>query len=501
MLAPKENLPSGPIFERILSSATGITADSRLIQPGNVFVALKGFQSNGNYYIGEAIRRGASAIVTEHPLDIHPAIPVFVVTNARRTLAYLCAWYYGFPGNQLKITAVTGTNGKTTTAAMIDTILNVAGYTTGFIGTDRIKIATTSFASSLTTPDAPTLQKCLHDMVQQKVTHVTMETSAQGIELERVTATPFQCGIMTNISMDHLDFYESFDAYVSAKGRFLDILSNGHPLCVNADDPLCTEISRKYPGTVITYGVHNPADIMATHISLLTSGCSFRMRAVTPALSFDCACLLKVCGLHNIYNALAAASACITHQILPDTIIYGLARFKGVERRMQIRQLRDFTIVDDTALNPGSIDAVFQAINQFSFNRIVLVTSIRGSRGTAINCENAERFVKWSSCYNLERVIVTSSHSHIASRDYVTAEEEAAFLKTLSQANLPFAHFRELPDAIGFALTQLKTGDLLLLLGAQGMDPGGSILDSFLSDEESLAIPIDGKNTEQVKTI
>jgi UDP-N-acetylmuramoyl-L-alanyl-D-glutamate--2,6-diaminopimelate ligase len=489
LFALKEYLPGDPFFDRIISIASGITADSRLVQPGNVFVAIKGLQDNGNYYIGEAIYKGASAIITEHALDIQPEIPVFVVANARRALAYLCARFYEYPGHKLKITAITGTNGKTTTAAMIDTILDNAGYITGLVGTDRIKIAADSFMSPLTTPDAPTLQKCLYEMVMQKVTHVTMETSAQGIELERVTAIPFHCGVMTNISPDHLDFHGSYNAYITAKKRFLDILPNSPPLCVNIDDPLCMEIAEKYAGPVLTYGIHTQANIMATHISLLSSGCSFRMHAVTPTASFNCACVLSLCGLHNIYNALAAASACIIHQILPETIMYGLSRFKGVERRMQIRQLRDFTVIDDTALNPGSIDAVFQAVKQLSFNRIVLVTSIRGNRGTDINRKNAARFAKWGNFYSLERVIVTSSHSNIDDRNYVTAEEEAVFLKTLSQANLPFAHFRELPDAIAYALTQLEHGDLLLLLGAQGMDSGGSILDTFLSNVQTTVIP------------
>lgn len=482
MFALKEYLPGDPFFDRIISFASGITSDSRLVQPGNVFVAIKGLQYNGNCFIGEAIRKGASAVVTEHALDIHPGIPVFVVANARRTLAYLCARYYGYPGQKLIITAITGTNGKTTTAAMIDTILTNTGYITGFIGTDRVNIAGTSYMSSLTTPEAPALQRYLHEMVLQKVTHVTMETSAQGIELERVAATPFHCGVMTNISPDHLDFYGSYDAYITAKKRFLNLLSGNSPLCINADDPLCAQIAGKYSGPIITYGIQTHADIMATHISLLSSGCSFRMRAVTPTASFDCACMLNICGLHNIYNALAAASVCIIHHILPETIMDGLSRFKGVERRMQIRRLKNNMIIDDTALNPGSIDAVFQAIKHFSFNRIVLVTSIRGNRGADINRENAARLAKWGIFYNLERVIVTSSHSNIDSQNYVSAEEEAVFLKTLSLANLPFAHFRELPDAVAYALTRVEHGDLLLLLGAQGMDSAGSVLDKFLSD-------------------
>ena len=161
---------------------------------------------------------------------------------------------------------------------------------------------------------------------------------------------------------------------------------------------------------------------------------------------------------------------------------------------MQIRQLGDFTVVDDTALNPGSIDAVFEAVKQLpAAGRIVLVTAIRGNRGTVINRENAAQFVKWGNFFNIERIIVSSSHSHIDSLNYVTAEEETAFLKTLSQANFSFAHFRELPDAISYALTMLKAGDLLLLLGAQGMDPAGSILDTLLHARETTNLTLETK--------
>ncbi|HWR56307.1 MAG TPA: UDP-N-acetylmuramyl-tripeptide synthetase [Negativicutes bacterium] len=494
MFAKEANLPANPYFDRIVSAATGITADSRLVEQGNIFVALQGRRQNGNSFIGEALRKGAGAIVTDQSLDIYPDIPVFVVSNARRTLAHLCAWYYGFPGRKLKITAIAGTNGKTTTALMIDTILRNAGYTTGFIGTDRIQIASDSFGSSLTTPDAPTLQKCLADMVQQKVSHVSMETSAQGIELERVAAIPFHCGILTNISPDHFDFHGSFEAYVEAKKRFLELLSESSPLCAGIDDTRVAEIAGQYNGPLISFGIHNRANITADHISPLNGGCSFRMRAATPAATFEKTCTLSLIGIHNVYNALAATSACIIHQIRPEAIIDGLARFKGVERRMQIRQLGDFTVVDDTALNPGSIDAVFEAVKQLpAAGRIVLVTAIRGNRGTVINRENAAQFVKWGNFFNIERIIVSSSHSHIDSLNYVTAEEETAFLKTLSQANFSFAHFRELPDAISYALTMLKAGDLLLLLGAQGMDPAGSILDTLLHARETTNLTLETK--------
>jgi UDP-N-acetylmuramoyl-L-alanyl-D-glutamate--2,6-diaminopimelate ligase len=496
LFALKEHLASWEMFSHILSFATGIVSDSRLVEPDNIFVALKGFRDNGNSYIREAVGRGASAVITEYPLDIAPGIPIFVVENARRILALLCGWFYDYPADALHVTAVTGTNGKTTTATMIDTILNQSGLTTGVIGTDKIKIASSAYSSPLTTPDAPTLHRYLHEMRMRNVSHVTMETSAQGIVMERVAGIPFRCGVLTNVSPDHFDFHGTFAAYIAAKKRFLGILAADAPLCINADDAECIAISRHYTGPIITYGIHTAADITAADIMFTPEGCEFFIVSrrtlstldAKPIPPFSCFCRLNVHGTHNIYNALAATAVCLLYQILPDAIVLGLSRFKGVERRMQIRHLHDFTVIDDTALNPGSIDAVFQTIGQIPYQRLILVTAIRGNRGTAINHENALQFIKWSRYFHLERIIVTSSHSHIDSWNCVTAAEEAAFLITLSKANLPFAHFRELPDAITFALKHIQPGDLLLLIGPHGMDAATSVLENLLAEFHT-AIP------------
>lgn len=481
MLALREDTSGIRTLADVLTAATGVSCDSRLISFGNVFVAVRGFQDDGNSYISEAISRGASAIVTEQPLDITPDIPLFVVDNARRSLAELCSLFYGHPGNSLRITGITGTNGKTTTAAMIDSILKESGLRTGVIGTDKISIADKTYYSYLTTPDPPTLQKHLYDMVKSNVTHVTMETSAQGLELDRVTYIPFHCGILTNISPDHLDFYDSLNAYVQVKHRFLSILAPHAPLCVNADDPECMQIAAKYSGQIITYGLKNIVNITATKIINTATGYSFNLQADLPFLSWSHKCNLNVYGLHNVYNALAATAACLVHKIPDDHILKGLANFQGVARRMQTSCFNGFTLVDDTALNPGSLEAVFEAARHIPHRRMVLVVAIRGKRGPVINLINAAQIVKWHSCYAWDHVIVTSSRSHTDSHNDVTDEEATAFLTTLSQANIPFVHFHELPDAISFALKQIKVNDLLVLLGAQGMDAGRSITDLLMA--------------------
>jgi UDP-N-acetylmuramoyl-L-alanyl-D-glutamate--2,6-diaminopimelate ligase len=252
-------------------------------------------------------------------------------------------------------------------------------------------------------------------------------------------------------------------------------------------------IAGRYRGPVVTYGLYAKADVCATDIALNATNSSFRIHArgsmfnrFTGGIDINITCHLQVPGLHNIYNALAAAAGCLVNQILPESIQNGLARFKGVERRMQIREMRDFTVLDDTALNPGSIDTVFEAIRQLSYRQIIIITAIRGNRGTEINRENALRLAKWAQTYQVQRVIVTSSHSHLDRLNRVSPDEEAIFLKTLTEANISFAHFKELPDAIRLGLQYIGSGDLLVLIGAHGMDDGVNILESILPPTDSI---------------
>lgn len=469
-----------PSLSEILHSATGITCHSAEVCPGDIFVAIRGRSHDGNKFAYQAARRGAAAIVSD-VIDTQTCLgaPVVKVSDARKACAWLASEFYRHPSRELSLTGVTGTNGKTTIVAMLYHMYRTADLRAGMIGTVSVDFGDYSLPSKLTTPDSISLQRYLRQMRDQNVSHAAMEVSAQGMELNRVDNVSFKCGILTNVCPDHLDFHGDFASYVRAKQMFPRFLS-GSPLIVNAADPECIAISRTYDGPVITAGINVPAHICARVLKSSHRGSVFQLTVARELESLsglqDIPSLqLSAPGLHNVENAMLAAIAALVQGVSPYAIARGLASFGGVERRFKVCDHSGCTVIDDTALNPGSIDAVFETIRKFHFKRLVVVNAIRGCRGPAINAANAQALARWQNAFPFTMVI-TASHDHTALADQVTRQEQTAFLNELDRSNAKYLYTETLTEAIGVAKAVAQTGDLLLLIGAQGMDQGYSLL-------------------------
>ena len=240
---------------------TGVTNDSRQVEPGFLFVSIQGFKKDGHSFILDALRRGAAAIVTEKPLSNSLPVPTIQVTNGRRALARMSTTFYGYPAQKLKVIGVTGTNGKTTTTYLIENILSHAGYKTGLIGTIAYKINGRVYPAGRTTPESVQLQSLLREMVDNGVQHVVIEVSSHALALERVTGCEFDVAVFTNITQDHFDFHGTFENYLETKTKLFSCLGQGgktHPFAViNVDDPSSEYILKHVPraATVITYGL------------------------------------------------------------------------------------------------------------------------------------------------------------------------------------------------------------------------------------------------------
>ncbi|MGI6092241.1 MAG: Mur ligase family protein [Negativicutes bacterium] len=468
------------LFE-LIEKASGITCDSRQVKPGDIFFALKGRLTDGNQYVQEAVRHGAIAIVTDQPPP-PLSIPVIVTANARKTLAEASARFYNQPSRDLSVIGVTGTNGKTTITYMLEQILSHAGLKCGLIGTVKVNTGQQSFPSRLTTPDAISLHNYLAQMRANGVTHVPMEVSAQGVEMHRVDTLQFSCGILANISPDHLDFHGDFDSYFAAKKAFINLLGKDTPLIINIGDPCCRTIASGFDGRLITAGVNTKADITASAISTHAYTSRFELsfgelvtvtgqRLAPTRITVN----LSVPGLHNIENALLAAAAAIIHGVPVSSIAAALASFRCVERRMNIFHLNARTVIDDTALNPASISAVLNSLPTFRCRRLFVVNAIRGNRGAAINQANAKVLADYQKKLGFS-LAITASVGSVNSSDAVQFDEKAAFIKTLNHSQVEYTYFSNLESAISSALTQSRPNDLLALLGAQGMDAGRDIL-------------------------
>lgn len=478
-----------------IAKATGITCHSAKVHPGYIFVAIRGRTADGNSFAPAAAAKGAIVVVSDAPGTL-PAltIPVIIVPDARLALAKIAAEFYNNPSHKLRLIGITGSNGKTTIACMLEHIFTQAGLHTGLIGTVRVNTGKISFPSTLTTPDAVSIQQYLAQMLRNKVTHAAMEVSAQGVDMQRVAHVRFSAGILTNICADHLDFHGNFANYLAAKAKFMDLLGTNTPLIVNVDDPYCQAIVSRFTGRLITAALENPAADISASATLLTSYSStFSLKINRPIRDINGQLIpvgqhtvtLAILGRHNIENALFAAAAALLHGLAPETIIRALASFQSVERRMNTFHLGGLTVVDDTALNPGSIDAVFNTLATFRYNRLIVINAIRGQRGTAINSANAAALAGQRRKLAFE-LIITASSEQVDPANTVTSEEKLAFLTTLNTLAIEYTYTSTLPGAIKAALTHAVPGDLLVLIGAQGMDAGRQVLTDMIRYSENL---------------
>jgi len=249
-----ENLELEQVTGDINITINGLSNDSRQIRPGNLFIAIKGYRADGHSFIGEAIKKGAKAVISQQPFPNSP-VPIIQVKNSRHAQALIAAEFFDYPSQKLKLVGITGTNGKSTSTFMINNILEVAGFRTGLLGTVYYKIGKATYPSLHTTPDSIELQSFLAEMVKQQISHAIVEVSSHGIALDRVTDIEFQVGGITNITFDHLELHQNMQEYIQTKGRFFALLPKESTAIFNGDDPLSLELSSHTSGQLVTYGI------------------------------------------------------------------------------------------------------------------------------------------------------------------------------------------------------------------------------------------------------
>lgn len=469
-----------------LPPVTGIVWDSRQAFPGCLFAALPGARTDGRLHIPEALTKGAAALLVQDNGSAIPAYPVpcLAAADVRDALGRFAAQFYGYPSEKLKVFGITGTNGKTTTSLMLDHLFTVLGRESGLIGTIVNRVGTTVIPAVLTTPEAPDLQRLFAGMVRAGAEFCTMEVSSQGIQARRINGVNFFCGIVTNFSLEHLDCHRNFGQYLETKLSFLNSLHSSLPVVLNADDPICRRIIQDTGSQrcIFTYGIHDHnCDFRAANIRQTAAITAFNL-LISPTVTGSALNLpvrLSAPGQHNVSNALAALCAVIAVAGLsPVGAVDALTGFRLPERRMQTIYRGEFTIIDDTALNPASVRAVFRALdisaNGFS-PKLTVACAIRGNRGPQINYSLAQTLGRLAARLGCREIITTCSRSHVMVNDRVAPDEETAFHQGLTAAGVKPRHFPELPSAIDAALQQTGRGGLLLLLGAQGMDSGADL--------------------------
>ncbi|MEA3485322.1 MAG: UDP-N-acetylmuramoyl-L-alanyl-D-glutamate--2,6-diaminopimelate ligase, partial [Candidatus Aerophobetes bacterium] len=314
----------------------GLTYDSRKVKRGYLFVAIRGFKKDGHQFIPEAIKRGAKAVVVEKEMDKQfpiPKITVIKVASSRLALSRLSAHWYGFPSQKLRVIGITGTNGKTTIAYLLESIFKTSGLKVGKLSTIDYDLGSGVYPSSITTPESQDLQRMLRIMVDQGLECIVMEVSSHSLILYRTEGVEFDQAVFTNFSPEHLDFHHNLRNYLEAKTSLFRGLGRGakkkttKAAIINIDDPAADYIISNTSVKVVTYGIKkNPA----VQGKILTTGLNGTSFLVKTKEAKGGKINLALLGIHNVYNSLAAISVALEEKIDFPIIKKGLEKINKV---------------------------------------------------------------------------------------------------------------------------------------------------------------------------
>jgi UDP-N-acetylmuramoyl-L-alanyl-D-glutamate--2,6-diaminopimelate ligase len=357
---------------------TGISADSRTVRPGELFVAVRGEHADGWEHAQEAARRGAVAILSDRPAPEGGRALWARVAAPRRALALLSARLAGDPAEKLVLAGVTGTNGKTTTAMLLESILAQRYGGSGFVGTVGYRTGRRELPATQTTPEAPLLQQLLAEMVDSGTAAAAMEVSSHALALDRVDGCRFNVAVFTNLTRDHLDFHGDFESYFQAKKRLFELRKPGAVAVVNVDDPWGRRLAAETPPPVLTWSAQGGnADVQAHEIRSDLSGTS--LEVVCRALRFRISSPLL--GRFNVDNLLGAAAAGLALGLSEEEIATGcsaLARVPGRLERVEAGQ--PYAILVDYAHTEDALKRLLEAVRGLTNKKIVLVFGCGGDR-------------------------------------------------------------------------------------------------------------------------
>lgn len=359
---------------------SGIAIHSGAAAAGSLFIAIPGTCSDGHTYLPDAYAAGSRAFVAERPF-IRPDAVTIVVADARRALAGLAATFYRHPSRQLALVGITGTNGKTTTAFLLESILAAAGHTAGLLSTIQYRFGGHTCPAERTTPDALHLQQTLRAMVDAGVTHAVMEMSSHGLEQSRAYCTQFDVGVFTNLSPEHLDYHGDMQRYFASKQRlFTQILPQsdkpGVTAIINADCPWGATLLRSTPVPAISYGLQR-ADVRARDIALSLQG----LTATIESPAGDIPVHSRLIGRFNLCNVMAAVAAAVSLGIPREAICAGIERMQAVPGRMEaIGNACGISVFVDYAHTADALENVLRTLRDAGAARITTVFGCGGDR-------------------------------------------------------------------------------------------------------------------------
>ena len=439
-------------------SVAGVTADSRRLSPGMVFVAVPGENHDGHDFISTAIDRGAAAIICERNGFSSGRATKVRVPDARVALAIAAANFHGHPSRKLKVIGVTGTNGKTTVSFMVKHILEAAGIHAGLLGTIRYEIGDRVLPAQRTTPESSEIQAFMAQMIRAGCEACVMEVSSHALAQKRVHGVDFDLGIFTNLTQDHLDFHGDMESYYEAKKQlFTSIQAGTKPgaAVLNIDDSFGSRLARETSAEVqLTYGLDEAAKLRATEFQLGHGATTFT--AETPAGRF--AVTMPLIGRHNIYNALAAIGAGLALRVPIAKIQSALRTMPPVPGRLErVAAGQPFSVFVDYAHTEDALQHVLRTVREITPGRVLLAFGCGGARDT-------DKRAKMGKVAALlaDHTIITSDNPRRESPASIAAQIETGFRAIRSDQ---FAVELDRAQAIRQLLRLAQPGDTVLIAG------------------------------------
>lgn len=435
----------------------GVVYDPLRVQPGYLFVAINIYTqmdkieiADGHPLVADAVRNGAVAVVLQQDVPVPEQIVKILVPDSRQALGLIATRFYGFPSKELSLIALTGTNGKTTTTHVVESIF-IQKYKIGLIGTLYYKMNGVIHKSKDTTPEPPDLQEILRRMADARFDYCVMETSSHGIEFFRLTGCQFRVAVFTNLTQDHLDFHKTMENYLNAKLKLFRWLSADDYAVINIDDSYGHHFVSATQARVISYGLSAQAAVRAENIRYHIKGTSYRLVTPKGAIEIE----TGLVGRFNVYNALAAVAVAVSQDLDLATIKAGLEANIRVSGRFElVERGQEFAVVVDYAHTPDGMENVLSLARSLNPKRVITLFGCGGDRDKEkrpIMGDMADRFS--------DEIILTA--------DNPRNEDPAQIIAEISRGcgSKPVHKILDRGEAIRYAVRMAEAGDIVMILG------------------------------------
>jgi UDP-N-acetylmuramoyl-L-alanyl-D-glutamate--2,6-diaminopimelate ligase len=459
-MATLDELVTGLQYELVQGSTTcslsGITSDSRKVQPGWAFVAIPGVKMDGHTFITQALTQGATVLVVDRALALTCATSATClrVPETRQALAHLAAAFYGHPSRQLHLIGVTGTNGKTTSTYLLEAVLQAHGLRSGVIGTVTYRYVGHEQPADQTTPAAEDIQRMLREMADVGVSHCAMEVSSHALAQHRVGGCQFAAALFTNLTQDHLDYHEDMSAYYAAKARLFTTYQPGVAV-LNCDDPAGEALLHETRVPIITYGFSPASDVGVEHLEMDANGIGLTARIGRQHVTVHS----RLIGRHNVYNIMGVLATAKGLGLEVEQTMQGIARLHTVPGRFErVAAGQPFSVLVDYAHTDDALRNVLRAARGIATGRIIVVFGAGGDRDRG----KRPRMGRVTAQY-ADMAVITSDNPRTEAPIAIIRAIEAGFreIGQASQYCVIEDRARAIHEAIGLA----RAGDVVVIAG------------------------------------